>query len=117
MSDQTRVGHCKRDSTDAYVGRGPDGVAFGDVPWDERGGLGNPYTLEDYDRAESIRMFRREFENALDRTPALREYVGSLQGETLGCWCRSVDEDGPGCHGDVIAEYADYFGDGGDGDE
>lgn len=104
---ETRVGHCKSDATDVYIGRGAGGTALGDVPPQQRGGLGNPHTVEEYDREEAIERFRAEFEARLNDDPALREFVASLAGDTLGCWCRSVDDDGPACHGDVIAEWGD----------
>lgn len=110
-TDQTRVGHCKRDTTDVYIGRGPDGVAFGDVAPADRGGLGNPYSVEEYGRETCIALFREDFEEAIPNDVDLREFVASLHGQTLGCWCRSVDEDSPACHGDVIAEWADRLTD------
>lgn len=106
-TDKTRVGHCKRDTTDVYIGRGPDGVAFGDVAPSDRGGLGNPYSVEEYGRETCIALFREDFEEAIADDVDLREFVASLHGQTLGCWCRSFDEDSPTCHGDVIVEWAD----------
>jgi len=32
---------------------------------------------------------------------------GQLEGQTLGCWCQSVDESGPACHGEVIKEWVE----------
>lgn len=107
----TRVGHCKADETDVYVGRGPDGSHMNNTPRaGERGWLGNPYTLEEYSRSESIALFRRDFEERLERSPEIRRAVEELQGKTLGCWCQRLDEDSPSCHGEVIAEWADKLG-------
>jgi hypothetical protein len=78
-----------------------------DAPLGQRGWLGNPFTLEDHTRAESIARFRELFEWRLEADPRFRAAVAGLAGETLGCWCRSVDADAPACHGDVIAEHAD----------
>jgi len=70
-----------------------------------RGWLGNPYALDDgYTREESIQQFREDFHSRLAE-PEFRQAVNELEGKTLGCWCRSVDEDEPACHGDVIAAY------------
>lgn len=104
--DETRVGHCKIDSTDTYIGRGPGGRDMTDTPVGERGWLGNPFSLEDgYTRDESIDTFRDVFYDKLSRDPEFREAVGDLEGNTLGCWCQHLDEDSPTCHGEVIAEY------------
>lgn len=105
---QTLVGHCRKDSTDVYVGRGDGGDAtMNNTPIGNRGWLGNPYTLEDYDRSESIDNFRDDFEQRLEADQEFRAAVADLAGETLGCWCQRVDDDSPACHGEVIAEYAD----------
>lgn len=110
MSGKTRVGHCKADETDIYVGRGPNGRSMNNTPIGDRGWLGNPYTLESYGREESIELFRRDFENRLERDEEFREAVEDLAGEVLACWCQTLDSDKPSCHGEVIAEYADRLG-------
>jgi hypothetical protein len=104
---QTRVGHCKADSTDVYVGRGPGGRSMLDTPIGERGWLGNPYPADEYGRGESIENFREAFEEKLKLNDAFREAVGDLAGRDLGCWCQRLDEDGPACHAEIIAEHAD----------
>jgi len=64
--DETRVGHCKFDATDEYVGRGPGGCDMMETEVGERGWLGNPFALDDgYSRAESIDRFREAFEAKL----------------------------------------------------
>ena len=108
-TETVSVGHCKRDDVDVYIGRGPNGGAFGDVGIGERGWLGNPFTVEEYGRQGCIERFEVAFVAALESTPELREEVAQLAGETLGCWCRTVDECGPACHGDVIAKYAELL--------
>lgn len=105
--NRTRVGHCKKDEYDVYIGRGPDQAAFGDIPPGEYGGLGNPYPLSEYGREESLERFREEFETALEDDPNLRAIVASLHGKVLGGWCRSLADDEPACHGDIIAAWAD----------
>jgi len=107
---QTRVGHCKADETDVYAGRGPGGRDMTETPVGKRGWLGNPYTLDDYDRAESIAEFREHFEDRLDEDKAFREAVRDLAGDVLGCWCQRLDDNEPACHAEVIAEHADRLG-------
>lgn len=108
---ETKVGHAKSDETDVYIGRGDNQAALGDVPIGDRGWLGNPYITKshggNYTRGESIAKFRQDFEERLESDEEFRTAVENLSGHTLGCWCRTLDEDGPPCHGDVIAEVAD----------
>lgn len=105
---ETRVGHCKRDPIDVYIGRGPGGRhLLCDLDPLQRGWLGNPYGLGDYSRQESIDKFREAFEHRLERDEEFRETIAGLAGLRLGCWCRTLDEEDPACHGDVIAEWAD----------
>lgn len=107
MTSKTRVGHVKLDEYDVYIGRDRTGAAFGDVPVHAAGGLGNPHRVGDHGRLQAVQKFATDFHDAVEDDEELREYVESLSGKTLGCWCRSVDEDGPLCHGDVISRYAD----------
>jgi hypothetical protein len=107
-SEQTRVGHCKADETDVYVGRGQHGRHMLSVAKPgTRGWLGNPFSLGDHDRAESIERFRAAFERKLERDDKFREAVGDLSGQVLGCWCQQLDDDSPACHGEIIADHAD----------
>lgn len=106
--ERTRVGHCKADETDVYIGRGPGGRAIDETPIGDRGWLGNPYPLDEVEsRAASIEAFRADLVARLKVDDEFREAVEDLSGKTLGCWCQSLDEDRPACHGDVIAEHAD----------
>ena len=111
MADETRVGHCKADKTDVYIGRGPKGRAMGEAPIGERGWLGNPYEVEEYGREECIRQFKGTFSLRLVDDVEFREAVAGLSGKRLGCWCQRLDEDKPACHGEVIAEIADKLAD------
>lgn len=104
---ETAVGHCKRDETDVYIGRGPNGRDMTETAIGERGWLGNPYSVELWGREGCVENFRADFEQRLEWDRGFRDAVSQLSGKTLGCWCRSVDEDEPACHGDVIAEHAD----------
>ena len=107
-TERTRVGHCKADETDVYVGRGRNGRHLLSVPKPGVfGWLGNPYTVEEYNREESIEKFREAFEDKLERDEEFRDAVADLSGKVLGCWCQRVDEDEPACHAEIIAEYAD----------
>lgn len=108
-----RVGHCKADETDVYVGRGPHGRHMQSTPFvGQRGWLGNPYPAENYGREESIAKFRESFEARLSYDSEFREAIELLSGKTLGCWCQRLYEDGPACHAEVIVEWADKLEDG-----
>jgi len=103
----TKVGHCKKDETDVYIGRGNDQADMISATVNTRGWLGNPYTLEEYDREESIAKFQDTFEARINSDAQFRKAVRNLHGKTLGCWCQTVAQDEPACHGEVIAEWAD----------
>lgn len=104
----TRVGHCKHDDTDVYAGRGQNGRDMLSVAKPgKRGWLGNPFTLDNHSRAESIDAFRTVFEDLLHRDEEFRAAVADLHGKTLGCWCQHVSDTEPGCHAEVIADWAD----------
>jgi hypothetical protein len=62
--------------------------------------LGNPYTVKKYNRQTAIEKYQEVFHDRIESDPAFRAAVDSLQGQTLGCWCRPRD-----CHGDVIVDY------------
>lgn len=104
----TRVGHCRKDETDVYIGRGDHGDGHVlNTPIGDRGWLGNPYPKDDHGRAECIELFREEFEERVETDQEFRAAVRELEGDRLGCWCQRLDEDSPACHGEVIAEWAD----------
>jgi hypothetical protein len=103
----TRVGHCKADEIDVYVGRGPNGRDMTSTEIGERGWLGNPHTLGEFSRGESIMLFRGDFVKRLREDIEFAAAVAELSGTTLGCWCQRLEEDEPACHGEVIAKYAD----------
>jgi len=104
---ETRVGHTKADETDEYAGRGPGARDMTETPIGERGWLGNPFTVEEYSREESIERFRETFEDRLEEDVEFRDAVRNLHGKTLGCWCQRLEDDSPACHAEVIAEWAD----------
>lgn len=112
---RARVGHARADDVDVYIGRhGPDGthdhiaclqgaIEIGDPGW-----LGNPYPAEEFGREPAIAMFTHTLLNTLDQRPRWRRIlVERCRGRVLGCWCRRLDEEGPRCHGDVIARIVD----------
>jgi len=105
---QTNVGHCKKDSTDVYIGRGPNARDMTETPIGERGWLGNPYPVSECDsRLASIEAFKADFLTRLKVDPKFREAVTDLSGKTLGCWCQELDDETPPCHGEIIARWAD----------
>lgn len=119
---ETRVGHCRSDEIDVYVGRGPDGRNIRDTPIGERGWLGNCFVIESNatqahrdretitlvaTREEAVERFREVFEELLADDDELRRAVRDLSGSRLGGWCQTLDADGPACHAEVIAEWAD----------
>lgn len=123
MTDETTVGHWTVDDCDVYIGRGNQDfsnqmtllTAFQNSDYDEYGAFGNPFVLDEYDRNQSVRLYRAVLEVLIDLDDDLEEAVADLHGQTLGCWCQSVSEDGPACHGDVLAQKADELA--GDDDE
>ena len=112
---ETRVGHWEHDDCDVYIGRGRGGTVDvldavqGEIDVGDRGWLGNPYPVADYGREGAIAAYQAALDNVLDKRPRWRRLlVERCRGQVLGCWCRRLDEDdGAGCHGDVIARYVD----------
>lgn len=76
------VVHCKKEPYDIYIGR--PGI------W------GNPFTIgQDGTREEVIAKYREWIQTK----PELLALLPSLEGQTLGCWCKPN-----ACHGDILAE-------------
>ena len=104
-----RVGHCRQDDIDVYIGRhGDDGeshllnTAIGDPGW-----LGNPFPLSTFNREESVAAFTKALTTRIDQEPLFaRALAERVHGQILGCWCRQLDEDEPVCHGDVLVDAA-----------
>lgn len=106
----TRVGHWHRDDCDVYVGceeKGDVNLLSEEAEPGDLGYYGNPFDYEEHGQEKAVRLFTEAFTTALEDDPELREAVWCLQGQTLGCHCRTLDEDGPVCHADVIARAAD----------
>lgn len=77
------------------------------------GWLGNPYKLKgaggEYSREESVARYREVFYRMAAQSPEFREYVAGLHGTILMGWCVPAL-----CHGDVILEWLDLHGPGGE---
>lgn len=81
------VVHCKVDPYDVYIGRG--------------GKWGNPFKIgRDGDRDAVILKYT---EWLLGQPQMIEEAKATLKGKVLGCWCAPR-----ACHGDVLAEIANY---------
>ena len=111
LNQPTRVGHCKHLSHHVYIGRsrGGDGHML-NTEIGNRGWLGNPFPKDKHGRRQCVEMFRVEFEKRLESDPDFRDAVAELSGSILACWCQRLNDDGPLCHGEVIAEHADRLG-------
>lgn len=112
MNPKTRVGHHRKDDVAVYIGRDRrDGELkhLNNTDVGNRGWLGNPFVEEIQDRKyghdESIEAYRDAFHERIETDPEFEAAVQQYQSTILGCWCRTVDDTSPSCHGDVIAEY------------
>lgn len=122
----TRVGTWMADDCDVYGGRRSvdDRIHhFGNTPIGERGWLGNPYVVEENageehrhqddvvlvkTREEAVSRFAEDFLDAIQERPELRRKLyEDVRARVLGCWCQELDDDGPLCHLEVVAEVAD----------
>lgn len=71
------------------------------IPIDRRSLFGNPFRVgKDGTRKEVIEKYRKYFYSRLENEWGFKEWVATLKGGTLGCWCTPLP-----CHGDVIIEY------------
>ena len=111
LSERTRVGHWihEEDQVTVYAGRNRQQEGLGQVPIGEYGWLGNPFPTREYSRAESVALFKEYllFRVVELQDTALRDALVDISGERLGCYCQHLDEDGPSCHAEVIADVAD----------
>lgn len=99
MMMRTTVVNVRRETCDAYIGRGPGGR----IPTTPgaRGYFGNPMKLEfEAQRDEVIERYRKYFEARVASDPVFRAEVLKLKSKRLGCWCPPR-----GCHGDVIVAW------------
>lgn len=99
MSEETRIVNFRTEKCDVKITRTVGGL----VPEPPSFGcFGNPFPVEKYGREKCIEMYREYFYNKIDSDPQFKQAVLSLQGKTLGCFCKPL-----ACHGDVIKEYLD----------
>lgn len=125
-SHHTRVGHCKQDTTDINIGRdrvGGEIKHMGNTEIGKSGWLGNPYVMESKakpihreqaditivpDRETACERFMEDLLARVDNDPEFRKALyHRVQGKVLGCWCRSLSDDTPACHGEQLARVAD----------
>jgi len=115
--ERTAIGHWTEDDVDGvYVGRGYDEETLLDgLEPGEHGCLGNPYKTKasggEYGLDESCDKFRQALELVVQKDRDYREYVASLAGETLLCWCQELDAESPRCHAEEIAIVAEQLAD------
>ena len=83
----TKVVHLKRNEYDVRIDRA--------TKW------GNPFRIAKgrYTRVQAIDQYRKWIQTQPELMAALPE----LKGKVLGCWCKPN-----ACHGDILAELADY---------
>lgn len=90
----TRVVNIRQEGYDVYIGRAGKGMD---------GYFGNPFRIEPgMRRGDTLERYRKYFYNRLQTDSEFNRRINSLQGKTLGCFCKP----GP-CHGDIIKEYLD----------
>lgn len=85
QTPETRVVHFQREPYDVYIGR--------PSVW------GNPFGEGDGDSRSSVIRKYREWLMYDPDAAHLRAQLHTLEGKTLGCWCKPK-----ACHGDVIVE-------------
>lgn len=83
----------ERDEWTQYIGRKN---AYYDLPQSE---FANPYTVEEYERETSVRLYELWFYERLYTEPEFYESFCELRDEVLACWCLPES-----CHGEVICE-------------
>ena len=76
-----RIKGWKKPANARYVGRGTR--------------FGNPYSLKEYDRETSLRLYVEWLEKQLAADPA---FLDELRGRDLMCWCKPTDA----CHVDIL---------------
>lgn len=90
----TKVVNIRLKDYDVYIGRAGKGMD---------GYFGNPFKLEPgMSRGDTLDKYREYFHNRIQTDPEFRKRIDTLQGKTLGCFCKPYP-----CHGDIIKEYLD----------
>lgn len=99
MPAETRVGHCRRDRCDVYIGRGSI--------W------GNPFVFPGKAKRSKHDVIEVEdplarYEQHVRRDSFLMASLPELRGKVLGCFCVRLDDPEPErvederCHGHVL---------------
>lgn len=88
---ETKIVNMKTHSYDVYIGRPGKG---------KDGYFGNPITLNTGNRTEILKKYKEYFYKRIENDSEFKERVLSLQGKTLGCFCKPK-----ACHGDIIIKY------------
>lgn len=91
-----RVVHCKREPYDILIDRS---TPFGN-PYSHKEGTAAQYVVAT--REEAIEMHREWLRDRVRANePGILEWLASLYGKTLGCWCAPK-----ACHGDNLVDAA-----------
>lgn len=102
-----------QDETNVYIAR--KGIVF-----IERNGIkfryppndsiwANPYKISDTtSREDVIDLYRQHLTKCIKSGKITVDQLLSLDGKTLGCWCKKNGADIP-CHGDVIVEMINKY--------
>jgi len=105
-----RVGSIHHQDDGIYIGRAGKGKVGSP--------LANPFRIgKDGNREEVIAKYRTWLwgcmkhgnKNVMYELDRIRQLAQTPEGVTLVCFCRSVDEDRPSCHGDVIASAVEWL--------
>lgn len=87
----TTVVNLHQEPYDVYIGRAGHG---------QDGYFGNPFTMENGDRTQSLIQFQEYFNKRIANDPEYRRRIEELRGKCLGCFCKPKP-----CHGDIIAQW------------
>ncbi len=60
-----------------------------------------PFCGFEHDRGEALRLFRRDFDQRIQRDPEYKSRVLALKGKRVGCFCVPDHM----CHLDIIADW------------
>ena len=66
--------------------------------------FGNPFKEWQWGREKCIAKFRTYFYQRIERDPAWKAEVLTLEGKILGCHCAPLD-----CHGGVYVDFLDAY--------
>lgn len=66
----------------------------------KKGWLGNPYTLDEYNREKSIELFEKDFKKKLKKDESFKSEILKLEDKVVACWCKPKS-----CHLEVIKRF------------